>query len=72
MEISDYLTMTEAAEYSGRDVSTLRRAAIRGSLKARKMGTIWVATRADVDAYLAAANATQRGKHMREDGPDNE
>lgn len=59
------MTLTEAAAETGRNPSTLRRAVMRGTLKAEKVGRDWLVYQQDLDAYLASADATERGKHMK-------
>ncbi len=64
------MTFTEAAEYSGRLPSTLRHAAFRGTLKAEKFGRDWMVDQRDLDAYIANADATGRGKRIALPGDD--
>ncbi len=49
----DAITLAQAAELLGIDVSRLRRLAARGVLRARKIGRDWVTTRRDVDEFAA-------------------
>jgi excisionase family DNA binding protein len=55
------LTLTEAAAVLGLEQSTLRRQIGRGSLKARKVGPIWVVTVAEVDRYRAEHLGRMKG-----------
>lgn len=47
----DLLTLSEASAHLGLDVSRLRRLAARGVLPARKVGSAWVTTLRDLDAF---------------------
>lgn len=67
--MADRLTLVEAAEIAGLEESTLRRAALRGTLQAEKIGPtqrgIWYTTRTALDAYLA-----NRPAHRRDSQPE--
>jgi len=54
IKVSELITLKEAAGYCGLSVDFLRRLAEGGRLKARKLGNIWVTTKADVSDYLAS------------------
>lgn len=54
LKASELITLKEAAEYSGLSTAFLRELAGRGRLTARKLGNMWVTTKADVDVYLAS------------------
>ncbi len=64
------MTITEAAKASGREESTLRRAAIRGTLKAEKIGRDWLITPAALEDYVA--NAERRRPRQRPPATDTE
>lgn len=48
----DLISLTEAAERYGLTSTYLRQLAIKGRLKARKIGRNWVTTPADVEEYI--------------------
>jgi excisionase family DNA binding protein len=52
--IGELISLQQAAEYSGLTRKSLRNYALMGRLKARKLGSQWVTTRAAVDEYLAS------------------
>jgi len=52
-QTSDLLTLREAAIIAGLTHATLRQQAIKGRLKAQKVGRDWTVTRKALDAYLA-------------------
>jgi excisionase family DNA binding protein len=52
----ELLSLQEAAQYAGLEKSTLHNYAKRGRLRAKRLGPIWVTTRAAIDAYLASRN----------------
>lgn len=54
LTVGDLISLQEAAEYAGLEKSTLHGYAKRGRLRAKKIGWMWVTTRAAVDEYLAS------------------
>jgi excisionase family DNA binding protein len=48
----DLISLTEAAERYGLTSTYLRQLAIKGRLKARKIGRNWVTTPSDVEEYI--------------------
>jgi len=54
LTVGELISLQEAAEYAGLEKSTLHNYAKRGRLKAKRLGPIWVTTRAAVDEYLAS------------------
>jgi hypothetical protein len=64
MELSAVLTLEEAAELVGRSPTTLRDAALRGRLEARRIGDdyrgLWITTEAAVAAYIASTREARR------------
>jgi excisionase family DNA binding protein len=54
LTIGELISLQQAAEYAGLTKDTLHNYAKRGRLKAKRLGPIWVTTRAAVDAYLAS------------------
>lgn len=56
-DLDDVVTLDEAAEIAGRSPVTMRTAAGRGKLRARKVGNpphdVWITTRGAVSEYLA-------------------
>ena len=51
----DAMTLAQASELLGIDVSRLRRLAARGALRARKIGRDWITTRRDVEEFASIA-----------------
>lgn len=56
--LDDIMDMTEAADIAGRSVDAMRKAAQRGTLRARRIGGasqrgIWVTTHDELTDYLA-------------------
>jgi len=49
----DAITLAQASQILGIDVSRLRRLAARGVLRARKIGRDWITTRRDVEEFAA-------------------
>ena len=56
LTVGELISLAEAAEYAGLEKSTLHNYARRGRLKAKRLGPIWVTTRAATDEYLASRN----------------
>jgi excisionase family DNA binding protein len=54
LTIGDVISLDVAAEYAGLTRKTLRNYALKGRLRARKLGSQWVTTRAAVDEYLGS------------------
>ena len=50
----ELISLSQAAERYGLTADYLRQIAIKGRLKARKIGHTWVTTPADVEAYIAS------------------
>ncbi|MEM7331024.1 MAG: helix-turn-helix domain-containing protein [Chloroflexota bacterium] len=46
------LTVTQAAHEMGRTTTSVRRAIRRGTLKAEKVGSVWIIIRDDLEEYL--------------------
>jgi excisionase family DNA binding protein len=55
--IGELISLQQAAEYAGLTKDTLHNYAKRGRLKAKRLGPIWVTTRAAVDEYLQSRDA---------------
>jgi excisionase family DNA binding protein len=54
LTIGELISLDEAAEYASLARKTLRNYALKGRLRARKLGSQWVTTRAAVDEYLSS------------------
>ncbi len=65
LTVGALITLAEAAEYAGLTSDTLLNYVRRGRMQARKMGPIWVTTRAAVDVYLASRNFDNIPKKYR-------
>ena len=60
----ELITLTQAAERYGFQPDYLRQLALKGRLKARKLGHFWVTTMADVEAYLTSRQRRGRYKDI--------
>ncbi|NTU85865.1 MAG: helix-turn-helix domain-containing protein [Chloroflexales bacterium] len=54
LTVGELIALAEAAEYAGLTSGSLKDYIKRGRLKAKKIGPLWVTTRAAVDEYLAS------------------
>jgi hypothetical protein len=54
LTVGELISLQQAAEYAGLTKDTLHNYAKRGRLKAKRLGPIWVTTRAE-EAYYGAA-----------------
>ena len=52
LTIGELISLQEAAEYAGLAKRSLHNYSQQGRLKAKKIGRMWVTTRAAVDEYL--------------------
>lgn len=52
LTIGELISLSQAAELSGLSAEYLRVTAVKGRLKAKKVGNQWVTTKAAVDEYL--------------------
>jgi phosphohistidine phosphatase SixA len=60
----ELITLAQAAERYGFQPDYLRQLALKGRLKAKKLGNFWVTTAADVEAYLASRQRRGRYKDI--------
>jgi hypothetical protein len=74
--LDELITLDEAGEIIGRAPVSLREAARKGKLRARRMGTgpgsVWITTRADVaeyQAYVADVAWSRQPQHRRPRAP---
>ena len=65
LTIGELITLQEAAEHAGLTYDTLLNYVRRGRLKARKMGWMWVTTRAAIDEYLQSRDLQSIPKKYR-------
>ena len=65
LTIGELISLQQAAEYAGLTKETLHGYAKRGRLKAKKLGPIWVTTRAAVDEYLQSRDVESIPKKYR-------
>jgi excisionase family DNA binding protein len=65
LSIGELISLQEAAEYAGLAKRSLHNYAIAGRLKAKKIGRMWVTTRAAVDEYLASRDLESIPKKYR-------
>jgi excisionase family DNA binding protein len=67
LTVGELISLQQAAEYSGLKKSTLHNYARRGRLKAKRLGPIWVTTRAAIDEYLTSRSLENIPKKFRDD-----
>ncbi len=67
LTVGELITLQEAAEYAELTRDALQGYIRRGRLRARKLGSQWVTTRAAVDAYLASRDMNSIPKKYRKD-----
>jgi excisionase family DNA binding protein len=65
LTIGELITLQEAAEYAGLTRDSLQGYIYRGRLKAKKLGPIWVTTRAAIDEYLRSRDFQSIPKKYR-------
>jgi excisionase family DNA binding protein len=65
----ELITITQAAERYGFSAVHLRQMAQRGKLVARKVGSIWLTTPADVEEYIRRRKRTGRYRDDIQVGP---
>ena len=66
LTVGELISLQEAAEYCGLTKGTLHEYAKKGRLKAKKIGRMWVTTRAAVDDYLQSRHLENIPKKYRE------
>ena len=65
LTIGELISLQEAAEYAGLERTSLPNYIKRGRLKAKKLGNIWVTTRAAIDEYLKSRSIDNIPKKHR-------
>jgi excisionase family DNA binding protein len=65
LTIGELISLQEAAAYAGLSRDSLQGYIRRGRLKAKKVGPIWVTTRAAVDEYLQSRSFENIPKKYR-------
>jgi len=68
LTLGELISLQQAAEYAGLTKDTLHNYAKRGRLKAKKLGPIWVTTRAAIDEYLASRELKHIPKQQQNQG----
>ena len=63
--VGELIPLAEAAEYAGLSHQTLRNYISLGRLKAKKLGSQWITTRAAIDEYLASRSLDNIPKKYR-------
>lgn len=63
--IGELISLNQAAEYAGLTHDSLQGYIRRGRLKAKKLGSQWVTTRAAIDEYLQSRNFENIPKKYR-------
>ena len=66
LAIGEALTLTEAAKLSGFNSDFLRQLAIKGRLKAKKSGSIWLTTLAAIEEYKNGRSSKNIAKKYRD------
>ena len=66
LTIGELISLQQAAEYCGLTKGSLHEYAKKGRLKAKKIGRMWVTTRAAVDEYLASRSLDNIPKKYRQ------
>ena len=54
LSVGELISLEEAATYAGLTRKSLRNYALKGRLRAKKLGSQWVTTRAAVDEYMVS------------------
>ena len=65
LTVGELISLQEAAAYAGLTKGTLHAYAKSGRLKAKKIGWMWVTTRAAVDQYLQSRDLESIPKRYR-------
>jgi excisionase family DNA binding protein len=68
LTLGELISLQQAAEYAGLTKDTLHNYAKRGRLKAKRLGPIWVTTRAAIDEYLASRELKHIPKQQQNRG----
>jgi excisionase family DNA binding protein len=66
LTIGELISLQDAAEYAGLSRDSLQGYIRRGRLKAKKLGSQWVTTRAAVDEYLQSRDFQSIPKKYRD------
>ena len=66
LTIGELISLAEAAEYAGLSHKSLRNYVLLGRLKAKKLGSQWVTTRASIDSYLESRSFDNIPKKYRD------
>ena len=66
LTVGELISLQEAAEYAGLAKNTLHNYAKSGRLRAKKLGPIWVTTRAAIDEYLQSRDLESIPKKYRD------
>jgi hypothetical protein len=65
LAVGELISLQDAAEYAGLTRDSLQGYIYRGRLQAKKIGPIWVTTKAAVDAYLRSRDVESIPKKYR-------
>jgi hypothetical protein len=65
LTIGELISLQDASEYAGLSRDSLQGYIYRGRLKAKKLGPIWVTTKAAVDVYLQSRHVESIPKKYR-------
>jgi excisionase family DNA binding protein len=61
----DLITTGQAAQLTGREPSTFRYALMRGDVRARQVGTLWLMRREDIEQYAQTGHWPERNAAER-------
>ena len=65
LTVGELISLQDAAQYAGLTRDSLQGYIYRGRLKAKKLGPIWVTTKAAVDTYLRSRDVESIPKKYR-------
>ncbi len=66
LRIGELISLIEAADYAGLTRDSLHSYIRRGRLRARRLGSQWVTTRAAIDEYMASRSFENIPKKYRD------
>ena len=66
LTVGELISLQEAAKYAGLTKSTIHNYAKQGRLRAKKIGSFWVTTRAAVDEYMQSRHLENIPKKYRD------
>lgn len=67
LTVGELISLQDAAAYAGLNKGSLYNYILRGRLRAKRLGSQWITTRAAVDEYLQSRSAENIPKKYRND-----